>query len=1202
MDNGSASAGASSHLTDNSARAASSPSSVPDASTNPALSSSSSSSLACPRPPVPWSEPPVPSPLPHPPLLGSNVSFPSPARRSSAAGSGVRFTDPSSSPSSPSVSHSIAPLISPPPPPPAPPLAGASPARAQSGGSSSTISSSSSSSPSSAGSTSLSSSGSSSVSSLGASPDKTSSATVLMSTPSTSAAAAAGIGGGAGAGAGASAGAGAGASTSIPSNGGSPSRSFRNPGSPTYSAFASASDSPFFSPSTPTSATPFLTPPSGSFSSSAIHTPRGDRAPPAVVVRPNPALLVSPLRESPFSPPQYGASSGAFQSAAAAGESPGPSFLRTAASPGSTFLRQSTSPTSAGRPRSCDVFISLYGQCPALVRFAKWMRAELELQGVACFSADRSLFSDTRSHDISRRIMNSATFGVVIISRSVFRNRWTMEELRVFLDRRNLVPVFFDLAPADIAVQDIVQRRGKIWEKHGGELWAAYDGDEAEWKDVVHGVLRSEEWRLEAHDGNWRACIRKAVSLLGTRLGRRSIAERERVQTERIDVDEFPFPRNASFTGREKELKHLEEMLSLTMDYPQQELQEPSRKPGDPADSSSSQKFRGASSSAAQQQQLKGKELEEEIGIQPSGGRPEIEADKEAAAALRGREPQRGRDMQRGRQLHRERHMQRKREAHNAKDNVDPTSSRNQGCACISGAAGIGKTELALEYAYRNTDKYRTILWLSAENRYIRQNYLNLAAFLGVDVGSETQAGPDRARVRSFDEQETDAYQRIKREMSRDVPYLLIVDNLESERDWWDGKEITELLPSPGGASHVIITTRLPRVMHLKCIELSTLSNTEAVDLMRGGRHLSPLELEALRDIDEKLARLTLGLAIVSRLLAELHIMPSELLELMGKAEGITDVRNREDEVLRNNPHLFRLLNVCMALLESSSGPVKLAAKMALVGGWFAPVPIPFDLLAQAASTFREKSPLCKCWRSCTGVVFWCCMASKSRRAGGEAAYLLIQYGVARRASRQGCVYFSDVVQVFLRRRGGVAAARAVVQGVRRSGVLALHLEQFWAACFLVLRFGNDPVTVELRVPELLSFTRKVVLPLALRTFSSFTRCQAALELLHLCFNGLDDIEKSFVSQIGDKSFCWRRAKGRSHQVDDYVWHDLTLLKAHLLETRAKLLLRGGLCDAGEELCRTCISIRMVMLGAEHPDTISAQETLAKLVRARNNA
>jgi hypothetical protein len=70
-------------------------------------------------------------------------------------------------------------------------------------------------------------------------------------------------------------------------------------------------------------------------------------------------------------------------------------------------------------------------------------------------------------------------------------------------------------------------------------------------------------------------------------------------------------------------------------------------------------------------------------------------------------------------------------------------------------------------------------------------------------------------------------------------------------------------------------------------------------------------------------------------------------------------------------------------------------------------------------------------------------------------------------------------------------------------------------------------------------------------------------------------------------------------QVDEYVWQDLTLLKALLLEARAKLMVRGGQHDAAEELCRTCINIRTVMLGADHPDTISVQETLSKLGDAR---
>jgi hypothetical protein len=62
----------------------------------------------------------------------------------------------------------------------------------------------------------------------------------------------------------------------------------------------------------------------------------------------------------------------------------------------------------------------------------------------------------------------------------------------------------------------------------------------------------------------------------------------------------------------------------------------------------------------------------------------------------------------------------------------------------------------------------------------------------------------------------------------------------------------------------------------------------------------------------------------------------------------------------------------------------------------------------------------------------------------------------------------------------------------------------------------------------------------------------------------------------------------------------VTLLKATLLETRAKLLLHRGLFDTGEELCRTCISIRTVMLGHGHAQTLAAQETLAKLVRYRS--
>lgn len=119
----------------------------------------------------------------------------------------------------------------------------------------------------------------------------------------------------------------------------------------------------------------------------------------------------------------------------------------------------------------------------------------------------------------------------------------------------------------------------------------------------------------------------------------------------------------------------------------------------------------------------------------------------------------------------------------------------------------------------------------------------------------------------------------------------------------------------------------------------------------------------------------------------------------------------------------------------------------------------------------------------------------------------------------------------------------------------------------------------------------------------TFSRCSSALELLKVCTNILEDAEKSVASRIQDLkqgSLCWKKKLRADNHVDEFIWHEMALLKATLLETRAKLLVRGGLFDSGEELCRTCISIRTVMLGHDHAQTLAAQETLAKVVRYRS--
>ena len=53
-----------------------------------------------------------------------------------------------------------------------------------------------------------------------------------------------------------------------------------------------------------------------------------------------------------------------------------------------------------------------------------------------------------------------------------------------------------------------------------------------------------------------------------------------------------------------------------------------------------------------------------------------------------------------------------------------------------------------------------------------------------------------------------------------------------------------------------------------------------------------------------------------------------------------------------------------------------------------------------------------------------------------------------------------------------------------------------------------------------------------------------------------------------------------SHQYDEFAH-----LRATFRESRAKLMMRGGLYDIGEQLCRMTLDIEEVIFGWEHPET-----------------
>jgi tetratricopeptide (TPR) repeat protein len=110
-----------------------------------------------------------------------------------------------------------------------------------------------------------------------------------------------------------------------------------------------------------------------------------------------------------------------------------------------------------------------------------------------------------------------------------------------------------------------------------------------------------------------------------------------------------------------------------------------------------------------------------------------------------------------------------------------------QAVQVIYGTPGVGKTQLAMEYAYRHPEQYRIIGWLpAAEPNTLAIHYRRLAQRLNV-LDPDASAEETKAAVR--------------RELRRRSDWLLIFDDAPAP------DAITPYLPSAGNG-HVLVTSR----------------------------------------------------------------------------------------------------------------------------------------------------------------------------------------------------------------------------------------------------------------------------------------------------------------------------------------------------------------------------------------------------------
>jgi tetratricopeptide (TPR) repeat protein len=131
----------------------------------------------------------------------------------------------------------------------------------------------------------------------------------------------------------------------------------------------------------------------------------------------------------------------------------------------------------------------------------------------------------------------------------------------------------------------------------------------------------------------------------------------------------------------------------------------------------------------------------------------------------------------------------------------------------IHGLGGVGKTQLATEYAYRNSHRYEVVWWVrSEETATLAADYAALAAHLGLPEASQTN--------------QSITVEAVKLWFGRHAGWLLIFDNANRRGD------VRPYLPQ-GATGHVIITSRDRDWKGLAApLEVKTMPRPESVEFL----------------------------------------------------------------------------------------------------------------------------------------------------------------------------------------------------------------------------------------------------------------------------------------------------------------------------------------------------------------------------------